>query len=510
MSEVQGTPDALSSKRAAPSPDQIRATCSHLMSERKEELRQNTCVMGFVNANYQTHTHTHRNADSMHATVSETSTLVANERAVRLQKMYQRLCFFTLFIATVTVATASIVALRRRHEGGTASPNHPPSHPLVTVEWIEVTHTSYPSLDVCIHSTCTPNVIWFYMSPGSGVFVDVRNTIQFDELNIIGRTGLETPHRISESMVRLKKNDGTLRGALGLASEDVVGLRGIVRWNHNEFTFPTYRHEVMLFTNSRYNETSHLTDIVNETRLRCGSSGECSTNDLIRAGCNSMLTGSTCPQHDRLRIAFLGDSLTRGNALHEVTRRGPVHVEGRGNFPLRIQRATNFWHVMNFGHGGTTAQRDCESTAGAYADTATFDAAMVWAADIYVIMLGTNDAMSCWNAQGFSHDLMTVTSSVLNISRMGVYIVVPPPIHRDATKSSLIRREMVPAIRDVVNHIHTATKYVRMVDLQRECIDSHRNACFHERAFTEDGLHLNTIGSDQVADTIFRHLQSSP
>ena len=148
---------------------------------------------------------------------------------------------------------------------------------------------------------------------------------------------METPHTISESMVRLKNSHSTLRNTLGLASEDVVGIRGVVRWNHNEFTFPTHRHEVMLFTDNRYNKTSHLTEFINETWLRCDS-GWCSGNDLIQAGCTNILTvGSMCVQYERIRIAFLGDSLTRGNALHEVTRRGPVHVEGRGNFPLRIQ-----------------------------------------------------------------------------------------------------------------------------------------------------------------------------
>lgn len=375
-------------------------------------------------------------------------------------------------------------------------------------KWIEVTHTSYTSLDLCRDSTCTTNVIWFYISPGSGVFIDVSNTLQFDELHILSEGGnMETPHRVSESMVRLKNNYSALRNALRLTSNDVNDLRGIVRWNHNEFTFPTYRHEVMLFTNNLYDETSHLSEFVNEAWLRCDS-GSCSTNDVRRAECNNIITGSMCPQYERIRIAFLGDSLTRGNALHEVTRRGPVHVDGRGNFPLRIQGVANFWNVTNFGHGGTTVQRECGSTAGAYADTATFRSAMMWGADKYLIMLGTNDALSCWNSHIFFHNLMTMVYAALAVSSMGVYIIVPPPILRDANKSSLIRREMAPAIQNVVHHVHADSKYVRMIDLRRECIDSHGNSCFRQNAFTEDGVHLNPMGSDQIADTIFRHLQS--
>ena len=103
---------------------------------------------------------------------------------------------------------------------------------------------------------------------------------------------------------------------------------------------------------------------------------------------------------------------------------------------------------------------------------------------------------------------MTMTYMVLNVSKMGVYIVVPPPILRDARKSSLIRREMVPAIRSVVHNMHSKSKYVRMVDLDIECTDFRGDFCFREHAFTEDGVHLNEMGSDQVANTIFRYLQS--
>ena len=70
---------------------------------------------------------------------------------------------------------------------------HSPWDLSMAVEWIEVTHTPYASLNLCIHSTCTANVIWFYMSPGSGVFVNVKNTLQFDELTMLGNKSMETP-----------------------------------------------------------------------------------------------------------------------------------------------------------------------------------------------------------------------------------------------------------------------------------------------------------------------------
>jgi len=246
--------------------------------------------------------------------------------------------------------------------------------------------------------------------------VDLRNTLRFDELTIVGKKGLETPHRISESMVRLKTTHNALRSELGLTHDDVVDVRGVVRWNHNEFTFPTYRHEVMLFTDHAYNKTTRLTELANESWLRC-KSGPCSAHELVAAECNPMFTGASCRQSGRIRIAFLGDSLTRGNALHEASRRGPVHVQGRGNFPLRLQSVLNFWNVSNFGHGGTTVQQRCGSTAGSYADTVTFAAAMTWAANVYVIMLGTNDVLSCWDdARTFLRDFMTLVHKVLDVA----------------------------------------------------------------------------------------------
>lgn len=219
------------------------------------------------------------------------------------------------------------------------------------------------------------------------------------------------------------------------------------------------------------------------------------------------------PLHSLLRIAFLGDSITRGNAIHEVNRRGPLHVQGRGNFPLRIQAMANCWNVSNFGHGGTTVQRACDSTAGAYVDTDTFNVAMKWGADVYVMMLGTNDVISCWNAGAFATDLLAVALQVIQYASLGMYILIPPPlVHKDTVKDGLMRRELVPAVLDVVERLQfeCEKKYVRMIDIAGECLDPRARNCFGDDAFLHDGVHLNTVGAERVAETVFRFLQASP
>ena len=90
----------------------------------------------------------------------------------------------------------------------------------------------------------------------------------------------------------------------------------------------------------------------------------------------------------RIRVACLGDSLTRGDGTHE--RHPPKRLAQRGNYPARLQAllGSGFW-VRNFGHGGATA---CNSSDVPYIATRELAAARRWQPDVAVLMLGTNDA----------------------------------------------------------------------------------------------------------------------
>ena len=97
-----------------------------------------------------------------------------------------------------------------------------------------------------------------------------------------------------------------------------------------------------------------------------------------------MAVGKSC---EPLRIACIGDSLTRGSGSHERTP--PPHPD-RGNYPSHLSTLLGHrFEVRNFGHGGTTA---CNQTDAPYARTKEFRRAVRWQPHLVVLMLGTNDA----------------------------------------------------------------------------------------------------------------------
>lgn len=371
--------------------------------------------------------------------------------------------------------------------------------PQSTYYRFEISHSPYVSLDPCLDSTCTPDVIWFYLTPGSGVFVELSNILFFDEFDVLGRTGLESPPRISYSMVRVNEKNNALSKHLNVSKD----IQGIVRWNHREETFPNFRHELMVFTDGKFNETSRLEELVHEKWFSCDNL--CTSSLLHYAGCNSILPFDTCERTARVRIAFLGDSLTRGDGTHENTSRGPSNVRNRGNFPIQLQEKTNFWDVKNFGHGGSTVQTECYPTAGAYRKTATFQEALGWFAHVYVVMLGTNDVMTCWNnRKAFIIEFNQLIVSILRrVPGAQIYVLVPPPILINKSKDFILRNELANILIEMANRQQT----FHVWDLLHLCRNPwSKQNCFQPSSYLDDGIHLNVKGSSLVAMTLYRLL----
>ena len=103
----------------------------------------------------------------------------------------------------------------------------------------------------------------------------------------------------------------------------------------------------------------------------------------------------------RLRVACVGDSLTRGDGLHEHPpshrvsssemrkRRKQFAIRMRGNYPAILARLLPRADVRNFGHGGATA---CAGGDTPYHRMREYGAALRFQPHVVVLMLGTNDA----------------------------------------------------------------------------------------------------------------------
>ena len=287
-----------------------------------------------------------------------------------------------------------------------------PSH-----RWAEVTHSSYMAT-ACRNSTCRPGAIWFYYAPGSGVSLNVGNTLIIDEVALLGAPGLESAPRLSRAIVSLKAEPkNALAKHLGLSSSTIMELDTVQRVNHFERNCVQQRQEIVLLLDvAKHGGLSEQTSILEaaatlgSSRVACGAEPDLSPCTKHTAAIGAMVShgqpldrrftkdicdraASSLAPVVQPRVACLGDSLTRGDGKHETGKsHGPSArvIAGRGNYPLALARMARNWTVANFGRGGSTVSQSssCNRTSGSYAKASLYDEAVRWRADIYVVMLG--------------------------------------------------------------------------------------------------------------------------
>lgn len=164
-----------------------------------------------------------------------------------------------------------------------------------------------------------------------------------------------------------------------------------------------------------------------------------------------------------MRVACVGDSLTRGDGSHLGPSRSRIALFG--NYPRRLQLALSgggggdrsvggapmeevaregaagAWLVRNFGRGGSTAiagnqTAACHGYAGggtgthtrAYLGSAEYNAALRLSPHVVLVMLGTNDSTEpCWDGEAFSRGLQDLVAAFRGLpSRPAVALLVPP------------------------------------------------------------------------------------
>ena len=133
-----------------------------------------------------------------------------------------------------------------------------------------------------------------------------------------------------------------------------------------------------------------------------------------------------------VRIACVGDSITRGDATHELgvkasaKQRSQLRARaGRGNYPTLLgAKIGGAVDVRNFGHGGATGTH---GKALSYTALPECAAARPFAPHVSLWMLGTNDSKE-WNASRFARDLAAdVAQSACGAAHVAL-LLSPPPI----------------------------------------------------------------------------------
>ena len=218
----------------------------------------------------------------------------------------------------------------------------------------------------------------------------------------------------------------------------------------------------------------------------------------------------------RLRVACVGDSLTRGDGLHEhppahrvpsskMRRRNPKQfsIRQRGNYPALLARLLPRADVRNFGHGGATA---CQGGNPPYGQVREYPAALRFKPHVIVLMLGTNDAKgplwrgSCSDpSRSLSRGLSAIVDAFFESESPPQLLLLlqPPPILRRRIFG--IERALLPDVRQVIAKVaieqqqqHAGRRRVALAPpLPADGLD--------ETFFTADRLHLNANGSAVLA-----------
>lgn len=139
----------------------------------------------------------------------------------------------------------------------------------------------------------------------------------------------------------------------------------------------------------------------------------------------------------RLRVACVGDSLTRGDGLHEhpprhrvpawkLSKRNLIMRE-RGNYPMLLSRLLghNRVDVRNFGRGASTACNLSAEKGPPYVSTPHFLAALRFQPHVVILMLGTNDAKGHLWRQVCKD---AVRPSLVAILRAFLTVAIPPRV----------------------------------------------------------------------------------
>lgn len=174
------------------------------------------------------------------------------------------------------------------------------------------------------------------------------------------------------------------------------------------------------------------------------------------------------------RVACIGDSLTRGDGLHEHPpahrvqtshlRPDQMKLRVRGSYPATLARllGTSRALVRNFGNGAATA---CNCSSMPYVAQREFAAALRYSAEVVVLMLGTNDAKAEHWLSGpcsrrpagetpghmMREGLLQIIRALVSQTAVELLVLLPPP---PVVRSRWgVRLELLPPVRRSIERV---------------------------------------------------------
>ncbi|MBR1841975.1 MAG: hypothetical protein IJ788_01725 [Oscillospiraceae bacterium] len=187
-------------------------------------------------------------------------------------------------------------------------------------------------------------------------------------------------------------------------------------------------------------------------------------------------------------IACIGDSITFGAGVGGVKRKTWEHFLN--------ERLGAGWQVLNYGISGRTLRDEGDYP---YRAEKLYGVSKACGAEIYLIMLGTNDSKPYnWQREGYERSLRAFAGEYRALPNAPRVILMTPPSCFPDKKIGLIPfdisaevidRDIVPIVKSVASELG-----LQVIDL---------NAFTAGRAeWFADGVHPNEVGNRAIAEFI--------
>lgn len=189
-------------------------------------------------------------------------------------------------------------------------------------------------------------------------------------------------------------------------------------------------------------------------------------------------------------IACIGDSITYGAGVNKT--------RDTESFPAMLQALLgDNWIVYNYGNRGSTL---LSGTNHPYRDQQEYLDSIAEPADVYIIMLGTNDAKEqFWDAERFLEEYAQFLDIYREINAEAqIYLMLPPTVYSADTAKPEYFGPMEENVHNSV--VDTVRAFAESQDLP--VIDLHTLTAGHPEWFA-DGLHPNAEGNRAISELIY-------
>lgn len=219
-----------------------------------------------------------------------------------------------------------------------------------------------------------------------------------------------------------------------------------------------------------------------------GFTKEFKYHDLMLNDLQRWLTRLPVPRQDAVRVACIGNSITRGACIDMASVYG---------YPAQLQRQLGSgYHVRNFGMSGYTLLNKGNNP---YMKTECWQMAKDFQPNIVVIKLGTNDSKPYnWQyANEFPKDLQQMIDELRSLpTKPRIVLCTPIPAFRDNLNivEANIHDGIIPAILKVAKK-----NKLQVIDLHTLFTD--------RKLMSPDDIHPNADGAARLAEIIAEALK---